>query len=254
MYRTCPKCSHRRSASDSGPEDICPGCGLVFSKWLQNRFRDAASPSSDQSRESDLLPRLSATVLYVPAHTDPAAWVGRLVLYLGFFIWGWSFILMTVDSNEIGRSFMHNINLVFHEAGHVIFRPFGRFMTILGGSLTQLLMPLIVMIALLWKNADTFGASLGLWWLAQSLMDLAPYVADARAGSLMLLGGFTGRDMPGVHDWRNILSELGCLQHDVAIAAAVDLVGEGLMLLALLWGGYILWLQHRNKPTSTAVV
>ena len=33
------------------------------------------------------------------------------------------------------------VNLLIHEAGHFVFRPFGEFMTIAGGSLFQVLMP-----------------------------------------------------------------------------------------------------------------
>jgi len=83
----------------------------------------------------------------VPEHIDPVILTGRLILYIIFVIWGCYFIFLPMESNEIGQSFMHNINLVFHEAGHVIFRIFGNFMMILGGSLAQLLMPLIVMLA-----------------------------------------------------------------------------------------------------------
>ena len=77
---------------------------------------------------------------------------------------------------EIAGSFIHSVNLVFHEAGHVLFRPFGDFMTVLGGSLLQLLVPLVVAAALLLKNRDPFGASIGVWWLGQSFKDLAPYI------------------------------------------------------------------------------
>lgn len=247
MYKTCPSCQYQRLPSDSGPETICPRCGLVYAKWLKDRFHGAPSVREPSSDQPGLLQRLKATVLYVPPQTDSLAWNARAAVFVVFFLWGWSFILMSLDGNQIGQSFMHNINLVFHEAGHVVFRPFGRFMTVLGGSLGQLLMPLVVMIALIWKNADNFGASLGLWWFAQSLMDVAPYVADARAGRLMLLGGVTGQDMPGVHDWHNILGTLGMLQHDHQIAATVDMLGQTLMLLSFVWGGYILRLQYRNR-------
>ncbi len=33
------------------------------------------------------------------------------------------------------------VNLVIHEAGHIIFMPFGEFMMIAGGSLFQVIMP-----------------------------------------------------------------------------------------------------------------
>jgi uncharacterized membrane protein len=40
-------------------------------------------------------------------------------------------------------NFLHLIDLVFHEAGHVIFGLFGRFIAVIGGSLNQVLVPVI---------------------------------------------------------------------------------------------------------------
>ena len=88
-------------------------------------------------------------------------------------------------------SVLHGVNLVFHEAGHVLFLPFGPFLRTLGGSLMQLLVPVICLIALLRENKDRFGASLALWWAGENLLDLAPYIADARALELVL--AMTGR-------------------------------------------------------------
>ena len=39
----------------------------------------------------------------------------------------------------------------------------------------------------LFREGNAFGAAVGLWWLGQSLMDLAPYINDARALALPLL-------------------------------------------------------------------
>jgi hypothetical protein len=206
---------------------------------------DTAHFNRYYARES-YIHKLLKFLLYVPERTDGLVLAGRAFLFLIFFIWGWQFILMSMQSNEIGHSFMHTINLVFHEAGHVIFRPFGRFMNILGGSLMQLLVPGAVIVSFLWKNRDNFAASVGLWWFSQSMMDLAPYINDARAGQLMLLGGVTGEDMPGIHDWRNILTDLNLLQYDHVIAALVDFTGEMLMLLSFIWGAYILFLQYQT--------
>jgi hypothetical protein len=49
-------------------------------------------------------------------------------------------------------SFWHLVNLPFHEAGHIIFRPFGRLMTSLGGSMMQVLVPLVCMAVFLVKT------------------------------------------------------------------------------------------------------
>lgn len=78
-------------------------------------------------------------------------------------------------------------------------------------------------------------------------MDIAPYINDARAGQLMLLGGVTGRDAPeGFHDWANMLGRLGLLDYDHLLALLSFYGGALLMLASLAWGGYILYLQSRN--------
>ncbi len=192
-----------------------------------------------------------ALLFYVQPRINPIAFYGRAALYVVLLVWGWQFIAMEYDTvvggyPPINQSFMHSVNLVFHEAGHVIFMPFGRFMTILGGTLGQWLIPFIVMCAFLLQTRDTFAASFGLWWLGQSVMDAAPYINDARAGKLLLLGGVTGRDAPGYHDWENILRDLGWMQYDHTIAGIVDAIGVALMVTSFLWSAYVLYLQYKN--------
>ena len=58
-----------------------------------------------------------------------------------------------------------------------------------------------MIVRFLLKNRDGFAALTGLWRLSVSLMGLAPYIGDARAMQLTLLGGGSGRDRPGMHDW-----------------------------------------------------
>ena len=66
-----------------------------------------------------------------------------------------------VSAERVNGSFLHLPNLVFHEAGHILFLPLGRFMTVLGGSLTQVLVPLVCAGAFLWQTRDAFGAAVG---------------------------------------------------------------------------------------------
>jgi hypothetical protein len=255
MFDTCPKCGYQRLATDSGEAGICARCGLVFAKWAQRAsgiasvstrppVRTDGSAATQGDEDATLAQRLWARLLEVPERTDPVLFWGRVALWAAFFAWGWYFILLDFRTNEIGASFLHRVNFLFHEAGHIIFMPFGTFMMTLGGSLNQLLMPAVIMVALLWKNRDAFGASFGLWWVGQNLMDLAPYINDANDLQLMLTGGVTGTDKPGIHDWENILLDLGMIQHERSIAAAADALGSLIVLLALAWGAYILYLQH----------
>jgi len=247
VYDTCPKCGHRGAPANVRGAESCAACGLVYAKWTERQARASSAPAQvPADAAAPAVRRWRDYLLYVPERPDPLRFWGHAALYAVFFVWGWYFILLDFRGNEIGESFMHRVNLVFHEAGHVIFMPLGNFMMMLGGSLGQLLVPAIVMAALLVSNRDAFGASLGLWWLGQSLMDLAPYVNDARALELMLLGGGTGRDRPGIHDWENILLDLRLIEYDRQIAWLVDAAGTLLVLAALSWGACVLVLEYRN--------
>lgn len=166
----------------------------------------------------------------------------RAGCFVVLFIWGWVFIFSSVNSHPFGSGFWHMINLPFHEAGHVIFSPFGRLIKSLGGTLGQLLIPLICMGVLLVKTRDPFGASFCLWWLGQNFMDIAPYIDDARRMTLPLLGGNTGRTAPyGFHDWNFILKETHLIRYDHTFAKMSHGLGTCLMLLAFAWWGYLLY-------------
>jgi hypothetical protein len=255
VYETCPKCGHRRAEEDPTPADRCPGCGVLFAKWLRGQLRsaspDPASPRVSTRDAESRTARVIATLTHVEPRVNAVEFWGRAAVLFGLSVWGVYFIFTDWAAESgpfrtIGNSFMHRVNLVFHEAGHVLFIPFGDFMSVLGGSLGQLIMPAVVMLTFLLRYHNVFGAVVGLWWLAQSLMDLAPYIGDARRGELMLLGGVTGMDAPGYHDWSNLLARTGLLASDRAYASVVDTAGELLMWIALAWGVAILYRQYRN--------
>ncbi|MDD4911341.1 MAG: hypothetical protein PHP57_03540 [Sideroxydans sp.] len=162
----------------------------------------------------------------------------------------WSFTLIGADyrDGEIFGSFMHNILLPIHEAGHVLFMPFGEFLTILGGSLFQLALPFVIAGAFVVKNRDNFSAALGLWWTSISLLDLAPYIYDARYPQLILLGGHTGEDGP--HDWIYLLNTIGQTQNSQQWGAITHGLGSVLTVFALIWALLILLQQHRRLKSS----
>ncbi len=247
MYSTCPKCQYQRQPRDKIDKDQCPGCGLIFSKWFKNLLVEAEIDQTPQLIDRKLgLGGGLKKALFSPR---PGIAKGDFYLYLFiwliFFAWGIDFIMMDFQTNEIGRSWFHNVDLIFHEAGHVLFMPFGRIMTILGGSAFQILVPLMLVFAFLVTNKDGFAASICLWWTGQSTMDIAPYIADSRALMLPLLGGGTGADRPGSHDWENLLKYWGVLDKDIQIARGVDAIGSGILLLALAWGAYMLYVYYQ---------
>ena len=169
---------------------------------------------------------------------------GRALLWLGLLIWTMSLVRAPVSS--LGSSFFHLINLVFHEAGHIIFAPLGSFMMSLGGSLMQVLVPLVCAGAFYIQQDDRFGASVCVWWAGESLLDLAPYIGDARSLQLMLLGG-PAAEVEG-HDWEAILMALGWLHLDQTIAAGAWYLGTAAMAGALVYSFFLL----RPSFTSNA--
>jgi hypothetical protein len=188
----------------------------------------------------------------VPERVNPIVLTGRAIFWVGLVLLSWGYVLSPIQRSQMSPSFVHflisRVNLVFHEAGHIIFGILGDFIGTLGGSIAQVLVPLICAVAFL-RHANAFGAAVATWWAGESLIELAPYINDARAQQLVLLGGITGRDAPGYHDWNNILSRLGLLAYDHALAKAAHLLGALFILLALVWGGYLLLRQYQNRET-----
>jgi hypothetical protein len=185
----------------------CVRCGIIFSKYpspVRSGGGDGSNPTKAHLREKEtttsaFFDRVQDLVFYVEPEVNALYFGGRVILYLLLLIYGWKFIFTPMEMSNTVMPFMHLVNLPFHEAGHIIFMLFGRFIMFLGGTLGQLLIPIICMGALLITTRNTFGASASLWWLGQNFMDIAPYINDARALELVLIGGVTGRDTEG-HD------------------------------------------------------
>jgi len=115
----------------------------------------------------------------------------------------------------------------------------------MGGSLGQLLVPLICCLVLLIKTRDPFGGAVTFWWFGENFIDLAPYVNDARRLVMPLVGGNTGRTAPyGFHDWQYILTETGLLKYDHFLARTFWGIGSVIMFIAVVWGFTLLVRQY----------
>ena len=135
--------------------------------------------------------------------------------------------------------FLDGINLLFHEAGHPIFGLLGwETLALLGGTLMQVLVPLLVAAHFRWRR-HPLGVALGLQWAAQNLLNIARYMADARAQVLPLVGG-------GEHDWGTLLGQWHLLSRDTALAGGVAALGWIGMALPLLW---LTWRALRRSGT-----
>jgi hypothetical protein len=246
MFERCPKCFHAPLPADQALPAACPGCGVILAKIGAAPARPLPVIAIEDAAGDS--PKAAGLLLNTPESVEPIGLGGRVALWLAFAGWSWWLLRMDVRTGEFGESFLHRPLLIFHEAGHVLFMPLGEWMTIAGGTLGQLLVPAILGGALLWKNRDPFGASIGLWLVGMSLVDVAPYVYDALDPQLMLLGGRTGDDGP--HDWIYLLRTMGLRERAQGIGLAVHAVGGLVVLLALAWGAWLLRLQFARLDAS----
>jgi len=120
-------------------------------------------------------------------------------------------------------------DLVVHEIGHALFAWAPTLLIQMGGSITQVALPLVIA-AVFWWRRDDFAVIVLLAWAAESLNNVSIYVADAQNMVLSLVGD----DGSGAgHDWHNILGTLGWLASTDAIANAVRTASVLLFVVAL---------------------
>ena len=104
----------------------------------------------------------------------------------------------------------------------------------------QLLVPALFL-GYFWRRDDRHAATVMMWWIAQNLWNIYPYIADARAEALPLVGG-------GEHDWAYLLGRLGLLRADRTIAGTVHVAGLMLFVWSCLQG----WTYARPpEPSGT---
>jgi hypothetical protein len=118
------------------------------------------------------------------------------------------------------------VNLVIHEAGHLVFSPFGEFMMIAGGSLLQVIMPGLFVGYFIYKR-QYYSAALVLFWVGESILNVSVYAGDSLALQLPLLGG-----QDSIHDWNYMLGVLGLLKSTAQIAGGIRLLGTLVIALA----------------------
>jgi hypothetical protein len=135
-------------------------------------------------------------------------------------------LALLLDEDEF-LPIIDHANLIFHEGGHVIFGLLGDTMELYGGTLMQLVFPILA-VAAFWRQKAHVSVGVALLWLCENFFNIARYMADARAHELPLVGG-------GEHDWTAILSSWGMLEHDTTLATVLRFIGWLGIFFALVW-------------------
>ena len=120
--------------------------------------------------------------------------------------------------------FLDFVNLAFHEAGHLVFAPLGSTLHVLGGTLGQLAVPLLLAVTFLFKERRPLGGAFCAWWFGENLVSVSRYMADARSLELPLVGG-------GDHDWNELFYRFGLLGEGSVAAVSRTTHGIGVLLM-----------------------
>jgi len=114
--------------------------------------------------------------------------------------------------------FLDGVNLLLHEGGHLLLSGFGDTVHVLGGTLGQLLFPIafVVYFTLRGQRFEAFVVGV---WLAESVMNVARYLGDAKTQALPLVGGH-------IHDWNWLLTRWGRLDDAADLGREVHVLGS----------------------------
>ena len=127
------------------------------------------------------------------------------------------------------------IDLVFipiHEGGHLLFRFFGEFLAVAGGTLLQLGVP-VMLATFFFFQRQVMGTAFCMFFFFEQFLPISIYMADARAQELPLLT--VGDSDNVIHDWNYLFGKFGVLEHDTQIAHAVRVIGWLGMIATVAW-------------------
>lgn len=195
--------------------------------------------------DESLRERLAALLFHIPDEVEALHVYARAVLLAVLIVYGLKLMAMDIPSWQMASSLIHLPMVPIHEFGHVLFRPFGEFMMLLGGSLFQAGLPLALGAIFLARQRDPFAAAVMLWWAAVAVMDTAPYIYDAQEPQHVLLTGRTGET--GAHDFIDVLGDLGLLKKAQAVGYAVHRVGAVMLFASFAWAVAVVWRQFQAK-------
>jgi hypothetical protein len=164
-----------------------------------------------------------------------------LIGWVGFY----ALFLLHALTNKTGFLIIDTVNLIVHEAGHLLFYWLGATPGLWGGTVNELLVPAAIACYFLFHRQVT-GVAFGAFFFFENFLYISVYMADARAQTLPLVT--VGNADVGEHDWFQILSSLGLLQHDTAIASVVRLAGWLGMLATVAW---LVMRARANKKSAT---
>lgn len=129
-------------------------------------------------------------------------------------------------------------DLVFvpiHEGGHLLFRFFGEWISVAGGTFLQLFVPFALAVYFVFRR-QVPGTAFCTFFFFEQFLPIGVYMADARSQELPLLT--VGDPENVIHDWFYLFSHAGLLEHDTQIGGAFRILGWIGILATVAWFSY----------------
>ena len=172
-----------------------------------------------------------------PSHWTPVSRLGGgivLALYLLFLFYAWR-----ADS---GFLFLDYANLVIHEAGHPFFSWGGHTLMILGGTLGELIVPLLCAIFFFFQR-QTYGLAFSVFWFFENFLYIGTYMADARTLSLPIVNSDES-------DWTILFEHWDVLASDQVIGRHTRQFGWLGMFAVVAWLAYRLYCDSQSHTQA----
>jgi hypothetical protein len=142
----------------------------------------------------------------------------------------YALFLIYALANRSGFLILDYANLIIHEGGHFFFSWFGDTIRILGGTLGELLVPLLCAAYFFFQREAT-GFAFSMYWFFENFPYIGTYMADARTSALSLVGSDES-------DWTILFTQWGLLAQDQKIGATMRILGYLGMLATMAWLAY----------------
>jgi hypothetical protein len=154
--------------------------------------------------------------------------ISRLGGSIWLFVYGLFLIHAWRDTS--GFLFPDFVNLMIHEAGHVVFSWAGETLHILGGTLGELSAPLACAVAFFLQR-QFYGFAFSVFWFFENFLYIGTYMSDARTSALPLVNSDES-------DWTILFTQWNVLVYDQKIGYFFRVIGWVGMLAVVCWLAY----------------
>jgi len=202
------------------------------------------------------IPLNSANESEVPpligAYTSPLDMLFRTASSLIIAIFG-VYLFLSSDPISgplsIAASVLGLFDWMIHELGHSIFSFLGETIAILGGTLNQILFPLVLAFYAFLTRRKTFWFLV--FWLGENLISIGRYMADARSRTLNVVIPFEAfssfDEQKAKHDWFMLFDKWGLLEYDHILGGLVQNLGLIVIIFSAagLATAFEIWLRYK---------